>query len=398
MTTSFPSPPIKPLQRLHVYDSLMMNAQRWLLAHEYHRQRQNVHYQAVNQPGIVCGLGVTLSDPPESTASQFRDRRWVKIQPGIAIDVAGNVIVVDEAVNRYCRIAAKPPATGTLTVYVVVSYVEPNIPGSHPHPEVVQEQFRIDQKTHPPDDHEIELCRIQLSADFVQLDAPKDVLFPDLNQLDLNHRLLAQAKPIATVQAAQVKPSVTLPGALTPGHALKYLAQATPALYPAMQVLAADAVVPLQAAAIAPYDLLILDAAHGHTLSASEQDALDQHLANGGVLVIESQEYGVFDGMTLPPMLGRSLQHWYLLPKEHPLRSQPFLFAAPPDIDQSFLQVWSGEGVVVVEGGLSVAWAPDSQQRHTRNDLRTAQEFGINLLHFAHRRRQLTQLLRSPVA
>jgi fatty acid desaturase len=35
----------------------LMNADRWRRAHEYHHERQNIHYQSLNQPGIVCGWG-----------------------------------------------------------------------------------------------------------------------------------------------------------------------------------------------------------------------------------------------------------------------------------------------------------------------------------------------------
>ncbi len=67
---TFPPPPINPLQRLHVYDSLMMNSQRWLLDLQYHRNRQNVHYQSLNEPGIVSGLGGNRSLPPQSASAK----------------------------------------------------------------------------------------------------------------------------------------------------------------------------------------------------------------------------------------------------------------------------------------------------------------------------------------
>jgi len=394
-TFHFPAPDIAPLKRLHVYDSLMMNAQRWLLAHDYHRQRQNVHYQSLNQPGIVCGLGVTLIDPPDSTDSRFRDRSWFEIQPGIAIDVEGNVIVVDETINRTYRLAARPPKTGSITVYVVVSYVEPQAPGYPPHPEILQEQCRFDQKTTPPDAHEIELCRIQLSADFAQLELPDNVFFPRPNQLDVSHRLQAQAKPLVTVQAAQVSPQAIQPQET--GHPLTYLARSAPALYPALHSVAAPEVVPLQAEAIAPYDLLLLDAAHLSDLNGQEQDGLQDYLTQGGVLLIELplHQKAAIDNLRewIAHVWHTSLAPWYTLPNDHPLRSHPFLFAAPPDIDQDLIHVWSGGGIVLVAGGLSAAWTPESQEGRSRNDIRTAQEFGMNLLHFAWRRRHLTRLL-----
>ncbi|MBD1909340.1 DUF4159 domain-containing protein [Leptolyngbya sp. FACHB-16] len=393
---NFPAPDIKPLERLNVYDSLMINAQRWSLAHAYHRQRQNVHYQSLNQPGIVCGLGITIIDPPDSTESRFRDQRWIEIQPGIAIDVEGNVIIVDEAVDRTYRIAAKPPIAGSITVYVVVSYVEPEAPSYQPHSEVLREQFRFDQKTTPPKDHEIELCRIQLSNNFIQIERPDDVLFPVQNQLDMSHRLQAQTKPIATAHLAQIKPQSTEAG-VSKGQAVTFLARSTSALYPSLQGIAAPNVLSLQAEAIAPYDLLLLDADHVSELSGTEQDVLSEYLTQGGMVLIELLDTNEFAIANFQNWIEHSfqtaLESWHELSNDHPVRSHPFLFAALPEVDQTSIQVWCGGGIIFVAGGLSSAWAPDVQGMRSRNDIRTAQEFGINLLHFAWRRRHLTQLL-----
>ncbi|NJN88664.1 MAG: DUF4159 domain-containing protein [Leptolyngbyaceae cyanobacterium SL_7_1] len=397
--TSFPTPAIIPLERLHVYDSLMMNAQRWSLAHDYHRRRQNIHYQSLNQPGIVCGLGVSLTEPPETTRSEFRDDRWIKIQPGIAIDVEGNVIVVDEIIDRTYRIAAKRPTTGTLTIYVVVSYVEPQ-PIDRQHPEILQEQFRFDQKTSPPDDHEIELCRIQLAANFVQLETPSDVFFPQSNQLNFNHRLQAQTRPLATIGMAEIQPYPSEPTDACISRSLPFLSQATIALYPKLHCFIADRPLPINAHTSQSFDLLYLAASHLTDLSASEQDLLNQHLEAGGTLVMElplSNEFAIAHlHDCIADLFRTSLTVWSDLPVEHPLRSQPFLFAALPELEHSPLQLWSGGGIVLMAGALTAAWAPDPQGLRSRDHLRTTQELGINLLQFAWQRRHLTQLSIDP--
>ena len=99
MTHPFPSPTIAPMQRQQVRDGLLLTAERWQRAHDYQRKRQNLHYQSINQPGIVCGLGVRVIPAPEEVAAQYRDNRWVQIQPGIAIDLEGNPIVVPHQIN-----------------------------------------------------------------------------------------------------------------------------------------------------------------------------------------------------------------------------------------------------------------------------------------------------------
>ncbi len=40
---------IEPLSRLVVRDGLLLNAERWRQAHQYHRQRQNLHYQSLHR-------------------------------------------------------------------------------------------------------------------------------------------------------------------------------------------------------------------------------------------------------------------------------------------------------------------------------------------------------------
>src|SRR4028119_889265 len=192
MTQPLPSPKIQPFERLQVQDGLLMNADRWRRAHEYHRQRQNVHYQSLNQPGIVCDLEVRLIPAPDEVSTQYRDGRWVQIQPGIAIDVFGNIIVVPEPIDY--RIATEPPTAEPVMVYLVVSYVDPEKLRRKEQREFVQETFRIDEKPSPPSDLEVELCRIFLTKETVQLENPTDVFFPQQNALDLRYRTQAKSR------------------------------------------------------------------------------------------------------------------------------------------------------------------------------------------------------------
>ena len=87
------------------------------------------------------------------------------------------------------------------------------------------------------------------------------------------------------------------------------------------------------------------------------------------------------------------MKPWQKLEREHPLRSQPFLFSALPNINQQQIELWEGGGVILVRGALSDAWGLDEEYLRDRNEIRTAQELGINILHLAWRRRQMTQLM-----
>ena len=460
MTELFPPPPIKPLERVQVHDGLLMNAERWRRAHDYHHKRQNIHYQSLNQPGIVCGLGVKLIPAPTEVPSQYRDGRWLQIQPGIAIDLIGNPIVVPEPIEF--RIASVSQTQDSLTVYLVVSYVDPEKLRRKEQREIVQETFRIDEKTSPPGELEVELCRIILSSDAVQLQNPTDVFYPGFNNLDLRYRNQARSRPQAVVRVAQINPSQAAESQSLSN--LSYLLQSVAALYPALE--GADEVgqVSLQSGdkgdktKLSDYDLFYLSYQQSKFLRERQWETLRQYLEAGGVLLVEASTEGtdIKELMAVQQelkkaianldltanganpgyqnaaeeaelsairqdletelaavktnleekisdisqffkdfaqKLGTSLEPLERLNRNYPLRTQPFLFAALPTINEQPIQILTGGGIIVVIGNLSAAWGLDEKPYLPRETIRTAQEMGINILHFAWRRRQLTQSL-----
>lgn len=443
-----------------------MNADRWRLAHEYHRQRQNVHYQSLNQPGIVCGLGVHIIAPPADVRAQYRDGRWLQIQPGIAIDLFGNFIVVTEPENY--RIVSENRSPNPLMVYLTISYVDPEklqlrrkVQG-----ELLRETFRIDEKSSSSSEAEVELCRILLPACVeegvaapVQLENPIDVFFPGYNNLDLRYRIQARSRPQSVVRVAQVNTSQFESTSVQQFSNLSYLLQSVEALYPAMG--AADEIgqVTLLAASsqsnLLDYDVLYLKAQPSLLLTQGELEALRSYLETGGVLLVDADIKGTrleelraikqqlqeaiarIDIIANIPdsnqdkhlaaitrirpeleaelaaaqaeldaeisdvcvvfknfaqQLGTPLENLENLSWHHPLRTQPFLFAALPTINEQPIQLLTGGGIVVIIGDLSSAWGLDEKRPMPRETIRTAQEMGINLLHFAWRKRQLTPL------
>lgn len=392
MTQPLPPPPVNPLQRLHVTEGLLVNADRWRLAHDYHRQRQRLHYQALNQPGIVCGLGVQVIPPPANL--QLRpehQNRWVQIQPGMAIDVAGNPIIIPEPVNY--RIAAEPSHEDALVVYVVVRYVDTLIRKDNP--DIAEETFRIDEKTSPPDEWEVEICRLRLKPETKVLNLPQDVFAPGDNTLDLRFRSQVQVRPQAIVRAAQViHPD--------PDHApassanLAHLMAALPTLYPALGAELGQVHWQEMDLGKADYDWLYLTGRRALNLSEHHVAALKQYFWQGGMVLVDVPTGGADlakSVMSLAQDLGMSLDYWENLPPNHPLRCQPFVFAAPPFIRDQAIRVLVGGNIVMTIGELAAGWGLDDQFVHSRDAIRNAQEFGINLLQFAQRRRSMTTLL-----
>jgi len=80
----------------------------------------------------------------------------------------------------------------------------------------------------------------------------------------------------------------------------------------------------------------------------------------------------------------------------HPLRLEPFLFSQLPTVEGCPLTMRLWGPILLVIGDLARQWGPDETLSHSRETIRSAQELGINLLHFAWRQRHLTQLQGNP--
>jgi hypothetical protein len=421
----FPPVSTHPLERLQVTDGLLLNADRWRLAHEYHRQRQNIHYQSLHQPGIVCGLKVGITAAPEQFAAQYRDQRWLRVQPGVAIDTLGNPIIVPEAIDY--RLASEPPRSGTAMIYLVLSYVDPDRLQRSVEPELVQETFRIDEKTTPPDALEVELCRVLIQAGTLQLEQNINLFNPSINHVDLRYRQQAQARSLGTVRIAEASSGNTQ---------WLSLSRSLPALYPQLNAEWVD-----YPSDRAEYDLLSLTSPQLAALSDAQRQSLKQHLMTGGTIVVNADESDThfFKLASLRQELQQTLakirrrmilateqaaletelakveasllelleaiaqplkafaaemeiptDHSGQLDRYHPLRNQPFLFAQLPVVNSVMTEVLNWGGMVLVVGDLDLAWSQDDHLMLPRETIRTAQEMGINILHFAWQRRQLS--------
>lgn len=392
MTHPFPPPPIQPFERLNAFDGLMINADRWKRAHEYHRQRQNVHYQSLNQPGIVCGLGVRVIPAPAQGKSRDRDQRWIQIQPGIAIDLRGNLIVVPKPFDYHIDTELKE--ADPITVYLVTSYRDPDELQRVRSGETVQETYRLEETTHPPRELEVELCRILLQPGPVTLTQPDDVFFPGYNQLDLRYRIQVQARPQALVRVAQVNRDD--PDSTRNFFNLTYLLQSIEALYPSLKGMEEVGQVALEEGieSLSLYDVLYLTGRQKLELNTGELEALRGYLETGGVLLVDCLPDGneLNDSVQqLAQQFGHLLQPLSSM-RHHPIRTRPFLFAALPLVHQQPIQILSGGGIVLVTGDVASSWGLDESLTTSRVILRTAHELGTNLLHYAWRRRQLTGL------
>ena len=391
MTHPYPNPAIAPMQRQQVRDGLLLTAERWQRAHDYQRKRQNLHYQSINQPGIVCGLGVRVIPAPEEVAAQYRDNRWVQIQPGIAIDLEGNPIIVPHQINF--RIATELKESEPVTVYLVAQYRDPDRLGASSDREVVQETFRIDERSRPPERSEVELCRVLLRPSQQDLlSTPTDVFFPGYGDLDLRYRRQAQARPQGLVQIAQID-SDDEDCSRNFFH-LTYLLRSVEDIYPSLK--GAETVDRLTwDEDMHPYELLYLTGHRGLSLNNYQFSKLESYLKSGGTLLVDADVKSIEliqSVQAIAQHLQTPLKSLQEARRDHPLRIKPFLFSALPMIDETRIQLLSGGGIILTIGNLGGLWGLDEELQRSRTEIRTAQELGVNILHFAWKRKQTINL------
>jgi len=448
----FPYPKIQPFERLQVSDGLMINSERWRLAHEYHQQRQNVQFQSLFLPGIICGLGVAPIAAPADLPAKFRDGRWVQIQPGIAIDLNGNFIVVPTPLDF--RISTSAYNQDIETVYLVLSYVDPAKLKRAASNEVLVETFRVNEKTDLPVDTDIEICRIAIAQGMLEIQKPADIFAPKISELDMRHRLQAKLRPQNTIRIAHFHNGGGHPNlAITISENFRFLGQALKSLGSSLslanQIDKLDLQAELTPEQLLPYHLIYLHSSQVSNLNEATQLSLREYVSNGGSIFLEAaigntklenllaiqyelqsakaklqqnavSQFEQFNGNGsdyanmqaevqseidaiaievqaqideffatirgyLP--LENSMLNFNQLERSHPLKTEPHLFANLPVMVDHPIQVLTGGGILVVLGSLSAIWGGQIDgQDITRENIRTFQELGMNILNYAAQR------------
>lgn len=446
---NYPPPDIYPLERFMVRDGMLLNAEGWKRTQEYHRQRQNLHYQSLFQPGIVRGLGVCAIAAPDSISAQYRDDRWVQIQPGIAIDVKGNPIIVDQPIEF--RIASEA-TTEIIKVYLVISYVDPDTLHYQNHQDWAVETFRINEKNSPPNPDEIELCRMMISVDTVQIKPAVNVFDPDVNELDLRYRVPVKLRSPETIRIAQILQENTED--LQIAENLSSLLNSVSVLHPRrisvepLEEITLNSLTELlpnqQLSSVLIPEYCLLYARYSQVIfwNDSQINYLKSHLDQGTVLLIEasSEDMQVNDinsviqelkqaitelkftrdmnnrqdleaelrsceselmqrlDVAIRPVenLAKRLQNTVpysgTIERHHRLKTKPFLFSDLPVINHEEISIFNWGSVILLIGSLSLGWGIQDRISLSRESLRTAQEFGINILDFAHQKYWLSQL------
>lgn len=361
-----------PTKRIEPVDGMAVTADVWREAHEYHRQQQRFHALLSHGSGVVTGLEVIASDPPDSS---------VYILPGIAIDTQGQTVVLPEPLAYELG-----QARGTL--YLLLTYGESRPKadkGRADGPLYVHAQFGIAAVSALPDTPYVELARIRRQERDAPIIDAEDALCPSLNEIDLRFR---QEIGVAPQEVTRVAVSY-VGGAESQEHGrgVRYLART---LRQAGQGVWVDDGVPL-ASGLEDYALLYLVGQDAFQLEREEMNAVYAYLQGGGTVLIESCRREISDGdppadasfLELLASMGLQLEE---LPADHKLLLEPFLFGQPPPgfETEGTPQLSLGEGVIYSTHDYGCAWRGQRRGRAaTREEIRTAIEWGSNIMAYA---------------
>lgn len=348
-----------PKMQLKPFDGMSVTAEVWGQAHEEHRQALNAHNLVAHGSGIITGLEVVANDPPD---------QYVFISPGVAVDPAGNVIVVPEPV------AYDFGSTAEGSLYLLLGKGEQEVGGVGNEAKYLQAEFVIAARSSLPKRPAVELARVTLSKRGKPVKNADNPLHPDLDALDLRFR--SQIRPdtpprvrVLVITLGKKEPDVVngwdhLERACRQAAAYELLVDTD---FPASNNLDA-------------YDLVYVGGMGNFSPDANQVKALTGYLEQGKFLVVEALDGGSQE--SCKDLLKKLKRNPAPLDKKNPLLTAPFLFATPP-AGFSGNQVEVGNQIVYSAAGYSLAWSGWSASGvSSRSDIRSAHEWGINLIYY----------------
>jgi hypothetical protein len=377
------------------FNELPIDAEIWRQAHNHHHQHRYLHALAAHRPGIVTGL--------EVIASQARERTVV-VAPGVAIDAEGQTIVLSEPV-----VLAIEPVRGN--VFITLSFLRTADRNSGVTVGGGQQYYRevegrdVKALKELPKTQYVELARIYCSAAEKPIKDAANPSAPGSDEINLLFQPISFPHCYADTSVGELPyvPKTTaspwnpnrsgLWNLLREGSGRGFHLGFTGSINLKALASGQDAGGPI------PSLLYVAGRQGFQPLGDAEVEGLKQFLAAGGLLFGEAgqgnEEFA--GGFTeLAGKLGAKLKK---LPKNDPLLSAHYVFSSPPQGAQSAGSVTADmeAGVIFSTYDYGGAWQgelekPDAPE--AREHIRAAQEFGLNIVAAAARRRRVRELAR----
>jgi hypothetical protein len=360
-----------PAKRIHPLDGLAITAEVWGDAHEHHRQQMQFHTRLFHGAGIVTGLEIMASDPPDTS---------VYILPGVAVDPNGRIIILPQPVAYDIGHEME----GLL--YLLLSYEESRPraeKGQGDGPLYIHSEFSISARTVLPAGPWVELARVRRRSREDSFTDARNPAQPGPNEIDLRFRHEIGAPQEVTLAVCYLGQGANK----KQGRGAVYLAQALGRLGHGHIVVDDD--VPL-APGIETHTLIYLVGQGKFELSSGQMNGLANYVKKGkGTLFIESNNTAaestfsdLLAGMDLEPGA---------LPPGHRLLVEPYLFAAPPPGFETGekAEVLVSDGVILSSYNYGLLWQGEVRGGvPSREQIRTAMEWGGNIVAYAAARRK----------
>lgn len=375
--------------RVNPFRGLLVDETTWADAHDYHRNQMRFHLLALHGVGIVQGLDVTASQPPDMK---------VTVKPGLAIDPEGRLILLTEP-----QVVTVPAQDSITTAFIVLEYLEKpthqqNVTegGTPQHARILEDcQVRASLEASPSG---VELARISLEPRSRQIRTAANPLQPGSNEIDLTGRTIVSG---GGGGAKANRLNITI-GVLRHGSAnsvewkrhtegLRRLLRDTGANTD-LDANLLEGVNPMDETALRSCRLLYMTGRTAFKYSPEEEQALRRFLDRGGILWAEPCRNGMPSGT--PDDFSRScielaqrLNRQPIQPRlGHPLLTARYLFSVPPiAVDPSGVVVEANR-MIITTGDFGCLWEGRGQERTeapSRETIRAAQEFGANALFMA---------------
>ena len=374
-----------PVRRIKPYDGMIVTADVWEEAHEYHSRQQRFHASLNHGAGIVTGLGVIASDPPDNS---------IYILPGIALDSLGQTIILPEPF-AYDLGAAQ----GTLCLLLTYGESQPRpddraLPGGQTDGMLyIYSHYGLEAGGAPPDPAGpyVELARVRRSAPAAPItDAPNSML-PGPNQIDLRFRrsIGAPMQNVASLAVCYLGGE----GARKHGRGASRMACAARQVGE-VQVWVDDDVPLVPGADLSSYTLVYLVGQGGFQLGPDAMNVVYAYLQGGGTLLIESCRQEPKDAEATDAAFLDMLSSFGIklddLPASHTLLAEPNLFAAPPAGFEAEGRpgIRLSEGVILSTADYGCLWQGERRDKPAlREEIRAAHEWGHNIIAYALGRR-----------
>ncbi len=359
-----------PQRKIRPYDGMPVTADVWDEAHSFHDQAQRAHNLFFHGAGVLVGMDVVASDPPD---------QMVYILPGAAVDPNGQLIVLAEPV------AYDLGADIDGQLYLFISYrrsirSQRSTEGDTS-PEYAEDKFSIAASPSLPDRPAVELARFRRENRAAPIRDAGDPLHPRAGEIDQRYRHLIPLRSEGLVSAAVVYlgnngVEKDLGAGLSRVSAeLRHTAH--------LNLIVDDGVE--FSPEILGYTLVCLAASGSFQTNQAQIKGLKGFLERGGTLFLEySGEPARSCFEDLCAQLGFQPQP---IPRSHPLLAQPYLFSAPPpgEVEGELMMV---DGIILSGKGYGKSWAGNGpEEPASRERIRTLVEWAANLLTYAVERR-----------